>query len=87
MKKTRAKEEQIIAALRRIDGGAKPSDIARELGVSHWTVCNWRKRFGNMNESEAKKVKALEQENSKLKRLVSDLSLDNLVLKDALGKK
>lgn len=87
MKKGRVSEDRIIAALRKIDGGAKPSEVAREVGVSHWTICNWRKRYGSMNESEAKKLKSLEAENAKLKRLVSDLSLDNLVLKDALGKK
>ncbi len=87
MKRKRFTEEQIIAILREQEAGAKTGDLARKHGVSEATLYNWKAKFGGMDVSDAKRLKALEEENGKLKRLLADAMLDNTALKDLLSKK
>lgn len=87
MKKSRFSEEQIIGVLKEHDAGAKAADLCRRHGMSPATLYKWKSKFGGMEVSDAKRLRALETENSKLKRLVADLTLDNVALKDVLSKK
>ena len=87
MKRKRFTEEQIIGILREQEAGAKTGDLARRHGVSEATLYNWKAKFGGMDVSDAKRLKALEDENGKLKRLLADAMLDNTALKDLLSKK
>jgi putative transposase len=87
MKRKRFTEEQIIGILREQEAGAKTADLARKHGVSEATLYNWKAKFGGMDVSDAKRLKALEDENGKLKRLLADAMLDNTALKDLLSKK
>jgi putative transposase len=87
MKRKRFTEEQIIGVLREQEAGAKTGDLARKHGVSEATLYNWKAKFGGMDVSDAKRLKALEDENGKLKRLLADAMLDNTALKDLLSKK
>lgn len=91
MKSKRYTTEQIITNLRRIDvlvnQGKTVAEAVREVGITETTYYKWRKEYRGMSVTEAKKLKALEKENARLKRLVADLSLDNAILKDvAEGK-
>ena len=85
--KKRFTEEQIIKTLKRWEAGEKPKDLCRELSVHEQTLYNWKSKFGGMEISEAKRLKELEQENLRLKKLVADLSLDNQILKEVNSKK
>ena len=87
MKRKRFTEEQIIAVLREHEAGMKTEDLARKHGISEATLYNWKAKFGGMDVSDAKRLRALEDENSKLKRLLADAMLDNSALKDLLSKK
>ena len=87
MKRKRFTEEQIIGILREQEAGAKTGDLARKHGVSEATLYNWKAKFGGMDVSDARRLKALEDENGKLKRLLADAMLDNTALKDLLAKK
>jgi putative transposase len=87
MKRKRFAEEQIIAILREQEAGAKTGDLARKHGVSEATLYNWKAKFGGMDVSDARLLKALEDENGKLKRLLADAMLDNTALKELLSKK
>ena len=87
MKKSRYSEEQIIGILKEHDAGVKTADLCRKNGMSPATFYKWKSKFGGMDVSDAKRLRALESENSKLKRLVADLTLDNVALKDVLSKK
>ena len=87
MKKQRFTEEQIIAVLKEQEAGAKAADLCRKHGISEATFYNWKAKYGGMDVSEAKRLKALEDENAKLKRMLADAMLDNVALKDLLGKK
>jgi putative transposase len=87
MKRKRFTEEQIIAILREQEAGAKTGDLARKHGVSEATLYNWKAKFGGMDVSDARRLKALEDENGKLKRLLADAMLDNTALKELLSKK
>lgn len=87
MKRKRFAEEQIIGVLREHELGAKTADLCRKYGISEATFYNWKNKYGGMDVSEAKRLRALEGENAKLKRLLADAMLDNAALKDLLGKK
>lgn len=86
MKRSRYTEEQIIGILKEVEAGLKVAEVCRKYGLSSWTVYAWRKKYQGMSVSEAKKLKALEEENRRLKQLVANLSLDNAALKDVLSK-
>jgi putative transposase len=85
--KKRYSEEQIIGLLKRHERGEKMADLIREIGISNQTFYAWKKKFGGMEVSDAKKMRALEAENSKLKRLVADQALDIQILKEVNSKK
>jgi putative transposase len=87
MKRSRFSEEQIIGILKEGEAGAKTSELARKHGVSEATLYNWKSKYGGLEVSEARRLKALEAENAKLKRLLADTMLDNAGLKDLLSKK
>ena len=84
--KNRFTEEQIIKVLKEHEGGRPAADIVRELGIAEQTFYNWKRKYGDMNVSEVKRLKQLEAENARLKELVADLSLDNKILKDVISK-
>ncbi|BDV35755.1 hypothetical protein SS37A_32840 [Methylocystis iwaonis] len=86
MKKKRFTEEQIIGILREQEAGAKVADLARKYAVSEATLYNWKAKFGGMDVSEAKRLKALEEENVKLKKLLADQMLEAAALRELLGK-
>ena len=83
--KKRYTEEQIIKAIKQYEAGAKVEDICRELGISNGTFYNWRSKYAGLEVNEAKRLRELEQENAKLKRLLGEAELDKAVLKDLLG--
>ena len=87
MKKSRFSEEQIIGILKQQEAGAKTAELCKQHGVSAATFYAWRAKYGGLEVSEAKRLKHLEDENAKLKRIVADLTLDNTMLKDLVGKK
>jgi putative transposase len=87
MKRSKFSEEQVIAILREQEAGAKTADVCREHGISSATFYAWKARYGGMQVSDARRLKALEAENAKLKRLYAEAMLDNAGLKDLLGQK
>ena len=87
MKRKRFTEEQIIGIVKEHALGAKVADLCRKHGISEATFYNWKSRYGGMEVSEAKRLKALEAENTKLKKLLADAMLDNAALKDLVSKK
>ena len=87
MKRSRFTEEQIIGILREQEAGIPVADLCRKHGLSSPTFYKWKAKFGGMDVSEARRLKALEDENAKLKRMLADSMLDNVALKDLLGKK
>jgi putative transposase len=87
MKRKRFSEEQIIGVLKEHDVGAEAADLCRKHGISEATFYNWKSRFGGLEVSEARRLRALEGENAKLKKLLAEAHLDNAALKDLLTKK
>ena len=87
MKRSRFKEEQIIAILKEAEAGLKLAELVRKHGISEQTFYRWRSKFGGMEVSEAARLRELEEENQKLKRLVADQALDILMLKEINAKK
>ena len=87
MKKSRFTEEQIAFALKQAETGSRIDEICRKMGISDATFYKWRQKYGGLRPSELRKLKQLEEENSKLKRIVADLSLDKAMLQDVLSKK
>jgi putative transposase len=87
MKRKRFSEEQIIGILKEHEAGVSVAELCRKHGVSDASIYKWKAKFGGMDVSEAKRLKGLEDENAKLKRLLADAMLDNAALKDLLGKK
>ena len=85
MRKSRFTEEQIIAILAEQERGSPTAEVCRRHGISPGTFYKWKARYGGMGVSDARKLKVLEQENAKLKRLLADQMLDNSILKDLLG--
>ena len=87
MKSSRFSEEQIIGILREQEAGIPTSDICRKYGISSATFYKWKAKYGGLGISDAKRLKALEDENSKLKKLLAEAMLDNAMLKEIAGKK
>ena len=87
MKRSRFTEEQIIGILKEHEAGVSVAELCRKHGVSDASIYNWKARFGGMDVSEARRLKALEDENTRLKRLLADAMLDNAALKDLVRKK
>jgi putative transposase len=85
--RTRFTEEQIIAVLKEHEAGAKTADLARKHGISEATLYNWKARYGGLDVSEAKRLKQLEDENARLKKIVADLTLDREMLQDVIKRK
>lgn len=86
MKKTKFTEAQIVFALKQAETGVKVEEICRKLGISEATFYNWKKKYGSLGVSELKKLKQLEEENSRLKQIIADLSLDKQMLQEVLKK-
>ncbi len=87
MKKSRYTESQIIKVLNEVEGGRMIKDVCREYGISEATYYNWKSKYGGMTASDVKKLKELEDENRRLKRMYADLSLQHEALKDVIEKK
>lgn len=87
MKASKFTEAQIAFVLKQAEDGTAVGEVCRKAGISEATFYNWRKRYGGMMPSEVKRLRQLEDENAKLKRIVADLSLDKAMLQDVLSKK
>lgn len=85
--KKRFSEEQIISAVKKLETGVPVKEVSREMGVTIQTLYHWKKRFGGMDVTEARRLKDLEIENTRLKRIVADQALDIVMLKDVNSKK
>jgi putative transposase len=85
--KKRFTEEQTISAVKRLESGVPAKELARDIGVTIQTLYHWKKRFGGMDVADARRLKELEAENTRLKRLVADQALDIVMLKDVNSKK
>jgi putative transposase len=87
MKKSNFTESQIVFILKQAEDGAAISEVCRKAGISDATFYNWRKKYSGLLPSEMRRLRQLEEENGKLKRIVADLSLDKAMLQDVLSKK
>jgi putative transposase len=86
MRRSRYTEEQIVALLKEHEAGVKTDELCRRQGISQQTFYRWKAKYGGLEVSDAQRLRALEDENRRLKRLVADLALDNAALKDVLSK-
>ena len=86
MRRSRYTEEQIVALLKEHEAGLGTEELCRRQGISQQTLYRWKAKYGGLDTGDARRLKALEDENRRLKRLVADLSLDNAALKDVLSK-
>ena len=86
MKQSRFSEEQIIGILKEQESGVPVADLCRKHGVSDASIYKWKSKYGGLEVGEAKRLRSLEEENAKLKRMLADSMLDNVALKDLLGK-
>jgi putative transposase len=87
MKTSRYSEVQVVYALRQAEAGTPVSDVCRGLGMSEATFYNWKKKYGDLGASEVRRLRQLEEENARLKRVVADLALDKNILQEVLRKK
>lgn len=87
MKRSKFTEGQIVFALKQAESGVSVSEVCRKIGISEATFYNWKKKYGQVGVSELRRLRQLEEENSQLKKLVADLSLDKQILQEVLKKK
>ena len=87
MKKSKFTEEQIAFALRQAESGTTVAEVCRKMGISEATFYNWKKKYGGLGVSELRRLKQLEEENARLKRMLADLSLDKQMLQEVIQKK
>ena len=87
MKRSKFTEQQIAFALKQAELGTTVEEVCRKLGISDATFYNWKKKYGGLAPSELRRLRQLEEENTKLKKLIADLSLDKIMLQDVLSKK
>lgn len=87
MKKSKFTETQIVSALKEYEAGKSVADICRDLGINKQTFYNWNKKYSGMDSSQLSELKALKEENARLKKMYAELAMDNMVLKDVISKK
>ena len=87
MRKSKFTESQIVAALKQVEGGRPVAEVCREVGISAATYYQWKAKFGGMEASDVRRLRELEEENSRLKRLYAEMALENHALKDVIAKK
>lgn len=87
MRRSKYSESQIVFAIKHVETGTRIQEVCRKMGISEATFYNWKKKYGGLGVSELRRLKNLEEENSQLKKLVADLSLDKQILQDVLKKK
>jgi putative transposase len=87
MKKSRFTEHQILQILKQAEAGVKPADVCRQYGISETTYYNWKAKYGGMSSSDIRRLRELEAENQRLKRMYAELSLDHQILREIVEKK
>ena len=87
MKRSKFSDSQIVAILKQVEAGMKVADVCREHGISMPTYYNWKSRYGGLGASELKRIKEMEREHSRLKRMYADLAMENSALKELIEKK